>query len=346
MLAVIKANAYGHGALVCAPMLVRAGARWLGVTSAAEGSRVRAALVAEGLAAEILLMCGFLAEDVTTILAQELTPVVWTREQLQWLRGTGLRVHIEVDTGMGRQGVPPGPGLDELMRLVAGAGLRLDGFYTHFCSSEVAGSELTQLQERRFEAAISQLQHAGLTPAWVHAGNTSTLDNPAQGWPWLAEQAATVGARAMVRSGLALYGYCLNIDGPAEARVQPCLQPVMMWRASVIGVRTLKAGETIGYNATFTAPAEMRVATLAVGYADGLRRELSGPKGWVMLGGERAPILGRISMNLTVVDVTHLSEVTAGDTAVVLGEGVSADDHARLAGTIAYEILCGIHPCG
>jgi alanine racemase len=281
-----------------------------------------------------------------------LVPVVWTFDQIAWLAGSGLRVHVEVDTGMGRQGVEPGPALIELLAAIAKAGLQLDGIFTHFCSSEVAGSPLTQAQQRRFEAAIAQVAAAGLKPRWLHAGNTSTVDNPAQTQPWLAQLAAKAGAQAMARTGLALYGYCLPIEGEAQPQLQPAVRPVLSWKAALLAVRTLAAGETIGYNARFQAPAPMRVALLPVGYADGLRRELSSSNlpgeersgGWVMVRGQRAAILGRVSMNLTVVDVSHIAGVEAGDQAIVLGDGVTAEDHARLAGTIAYEILCGLRP--
>jgi alanine racemase len=348
ILAVIKANAYGHGAVTCAPMLVRAGARWLGVTCAAEGARVRAALEAEGLRADILIMCGFLPEDVVVIAAHSLVPVVWTEEHLRWLAGTDVRVHLEVDTGMGRQGVALGEPLERMLVQIMGSGLRLDGFFTHFCSSEEADSAITALQERRFDEAVAQLRASGLRPAWVHAGNSSTVDNPQPPVGWLTGLAASVGATAMVRSGLALFGYALPIcsqeGGSAEPHIRPELMPVMTWRASILAVRELAAGDTVGYNATFTAERPMRVALLAVGYADGLRRELSWPRGVVMVCGRRCAILGRISMNLTVVDVTGMEDV--GSSAVVLGDGITADDHAATAGTIAYEILCGVHPCG
>ncbi len=164
--------------------------------------------------------------------------------------------------------------------------------------------------------------------------------------------AASVGARSMVRSGIAVYGYCLPIEwaGSGGETVRPCvrpeLQPVMCWKARVIGLREVKAGDTVGYNATFAAERTMRLALLPVGYADGLRRELSGSNaragGWVMVKGQRAAIVGRVSMNLTVVDVTEIPDVAVGDEVVVLGDGVTADDHAGLAGTIAYEIVCGV----
>jgi alanine racemase len=318
--------------------------------------RVRVALEAAGFmrggekTPEILVMCGFLPGDVATLEEHALTPVLWNAEQVSWLRNAGMKVHVEVDTGMGRQGVQPGAHLDNLLAEIDSAGLVLDGIFTHFCESESAHSELTQTQERRFETAVAQVAAKGLAPSWVHAGNSSTVDNPAQQWPWLVELARTVGARAMVRSGLALYGYCLPIEDTDSRRVQPqvrsALSPVMQWKTLVLAVRELAAGETVGYGATFAAPAPMRVALLPVGYADGLRRELSStnsePGGWVMIAGKRAEILGRISMNLTVVDVTGIDGVAAGDEAVLLGDGVTAEDHARLAGTIPYEILCGV----
>ncbi len=341
VLAVIKANAYGHGAELCARHLVAAGATWLGVTCAAEGVRVRAAA---GPAPDILVMCGFLPEDVADIREHRLTPVLWTAEQAAWLAGNpGLPVHVEVDTGMGRQGVPPGPELDALLRHIHHQGLQLDGIFTHFSASEAADSRATHAQQRRFEPAVAQVLAAGFKPRWLHAGNTSSIDNPTEPAGWLAGLAATIGARPLVRSGLGLYGYCLPTERP---NVEQDLRPVLTWKARILAVRTLAAGETVGYSSTFTASAPMRVALLPVGYADGLRRELSGPHGWVIVAGQCASILGRISMNLTVVNVTAIAGVAACDEATVLGPGIDANDHAHLANTIAYEILCGIHPCG
>jgi alanine racemase len=369
VLAVVKANAYGHGVEACSAMLARAGARWLGVTCVNEGARVRRALDADGFGRggewtpEILVMCGFLPEDVSGFAEYGLTPVVWTAEQIEWLQSIGrMKVHLEIDTGMGRQGVVPGRPLKELLAKMDATGLVLDGVFTHFCASETARSKLTQKQQQLFEGAVSQVRGKGLAPSWVHAGNSSTVDNPAQEWPWLVRLARTVGASAMVRSGLALYGYCLPIEGASklsQPKVRGELRPVMAWKTRVLAVRDLAAGETVGYGAMFTATAPMRVALLPVGYADGLRRELSGSNtagsqrqgGWVMVSGRdatgrpamcRAPILGRISMNLTVVDVTGNETIAAGDEVVLLGDGVTADDHARLAKTIPYEILCGV----
>ncbi len=348
ILPVIKSNAYGHGAEVCAQALVRAGAGWLGVTCAAEGARIRKLL--GNSPTQILVMCGPLPDDAATLHEDCLTPTIWTTQHVDWLAETPMPVHVEVDTGMGRQGVRAGAELAELLDKMKAANLTLDGIFTHFTSTEDFASPLTQRQEALFEQAVAQVRDLGLKPKYVHAGNSSTVDNPAQETPWLETLAATVGARAMVRPGIALYGYALPIDGSGTPHVQPSLKPVMTWKATALSVSELKPGETVGYNATFTAAAPMRTALLPVGYADGLRRELSStnekPGGWVIIHGQRAPILGRVSMNLTVVDVTRIPDVQPGDHAIVLGDGITADDHARLARTISYEILCGIHPCG
>jgi alanine racemase len=368
VLGVVKANAYGHGACVCAPVLARAGTEWLGVTDAVEGAAVREAIATAGVAYEnqprILVMSGLLGEEAEAVVRHGLTPVVWEQQQMEWLavavrqRGgdaAPLPVHLEIDTGMARQGIAPGEQLHTLLHwLKRHPHLRLDGVMTHFASSEVAGSGLTLMQRKRFEEAIAAVAAVGLRPAWVHAGNSSTLDNQgAEGSiAWLRSLAASVGARSMVRSGIALYGYCLPIEQAASgddavvAKVRHGLEPLMMWKTRVIGLREVEAGDTVGYNALFRAERPMRLALLPVGYADGLQRELSGsnarPAGWVMVHGRRAAVVGRVSMNLTVVDVTEIPGVAVGDEVVVLGDGVTADDHARLAHTISYEIVCGV----
>jgi len=366
VLAVVKANAYGHGAAVCAPVLVRAGAEWLGVTDVAEGAAVRAALEAAGIARReqpgILVMSGLLREDAEEVVRLGLVPVVWLREQMEWLAEAAVRVgmgpaavHVEIDTGMARQGVVVGVELEELVAWMRGeSGIRVDGVMTHFASSEVTGSLQTATQRGRFKRAIQIFEGMGFRPGWVHAGNSSTIDNEGvRNVAWLQGVAGIVGARSMVRAGIALYGYCLPIEGEGLSEVRQGLQPAMTWKTRVIGVREVEAGETVGYNGIFLAERPMRLALLPVGYADGVRRELSASNardgGWAMVRGQRAPIVGRVSMNLTIVDVSGLEGVGLGDEVVVLGDGVTAEDHARLAGTIAYEIVCGVrvgYRCG
>ncbi len=368
VLAVVKANAYGHGAAVCAPVLARAGAEWLGVADGAEGACLREALAAAGIERDsqpqVLAMCGSLGDDAELVVRNELTPVVWEKQQMESLAASVQRrggvtaplpIHLEIDTGMARQGVTLGEELHGLLHwLKRQPHLRLDGVMTHFASAEVAGSPQTVTQMRRFQEAMGAVTAVGLRPSWVHVGSSSTVDNqgPEQNSAWLRSLASTVGARSMVRPGIALYGYCLPIEqsgsngNEVSSTVRSELGPVMSWKTRVISLREVQPGDTVGYNATYKAEKPMRLALLPVGYADGLRRELSGsnllPGGWTMVRGQCASIVGRVSMNLTVVDVTEIPGVAVGDEVVILGDGVSADDHARLAHTISYEIVCGV----
>jgi len=364
VLAVIKADAYGHGAALCAPILAQAGVSWLGVTDAAEGILVRNALTSAGIPFDhqprILIMSEGLPEDAETIVRHRLTPVVSSIPQLHALgrySPAPLSVHLEIDTGMSRQGVVQGSALGTVLDFLATHrdALHLEGVMTHFASAEVACSHQSEAQCGRFGDALCQINAGGFRPEYIHAGNSSSVDNQADSAPWLAwisRLAQTHGARPMVRTGLGLYGYALPIEceqdytGPAESRIRRQLLPVLTWKARVTGLREIAPGTQVGYNGTFVADRPMRLALLPVGYADGLRRELSSTNervgGWVMISGRQAPIVGRVSMNLTVVDVTDLPPVAIGGEAVVLGEGVTADDHARIARTIPYEILCGL----
>jgi alanine racemase len=362
VLAVIKANAYGHGLEHCARILAGAGAEWLGVTGVEEGRAVRRVLLSSGIAGErqprILVMCGLSEEDAEAVVSENLTPVVWTVEQVGWLQeaakrlGTSVRVHLEIDSGMTRQGVRSGADLATVVSAIAAAdGVLLDGVMTHFASAEVAGSGQTVAQRREFEVALRQVLAAGGRPQWISVGNTSGVDL-AEGsddlMVWDARLAEEMGARALTRSGLGLYGYSLEIEGDtaAKSRLAGRLQPVMTWKAKVIGVEDVPAGAAVGYNGIYVGQQPMRLALVAAGYADGLRRELSSSNeragGWVMVRGQRAAIVGRVSMNLTTVDVSGIAGVRVGDEAVLLGEGVSAEDHAQICETISYEILCGV----
>lgn len=348
VLSVIKADAYGHDAALCAPVLREAGARWLGVTDVEEGIKVREAL-GEG-ETRILVMRGGELGDAASLVAFGLTPVIWTADHILAMeraaRDTGLPVcvHLEVDTGMSRQGVASAATLRDLLALLAASKwVTCGGVMTHLCCAEVAHARTTASAMERFATILSDVKAAGLHPDFVHIGNTSALDEGTT-MPWIREQAHTLGARAMVRTGLATYGYSLAIEGGDSAHLRLLLQPVLTWRARILDIFEIEPGTAVGYGATFTATRSMRLALLAVGYADGYRREASSGvgNGWVMMEGKRALVVGRVSMNLTVVDITEIEGITIGSSATLLGEGVTAEDHARWAGTIPYEILCSI----
>jgi alanine racemase len=344
--AVVKANAYGHGSAMCSRLLAAHGAKWLGVTDVDEGVRVRAACTEAGARdVEILAMCGLWPDEAETALTYGITPVVWEMVHLEEAARTGqpMAVHLEIDTGMSRQGVR----MNELPRLLDTLGklpqLRLDGVMTHFHSPEIPGGVATVEQFAHFVTAMDTIYARGFEPSWVHAGNSTTLLDP--GPDALVKLAEKYGAKAMLRPGLALYGCAPRFTGGAQPKFSDDLMPVLAWKTRVASLRTIAKGETAGYGATFRAERATRLALLPVGYADGLNRLLSN-RGAVLVRGQRAAIAGRVSMDLTIVDVTDIPDVAIGDEVVLIGEqsseAITAYEHADLAGTIPYEILCAI----
>jgi alanine racemase len=362
LMAVVKANAYGHNVLTCAPLLANAGAQWLGVTGAEEGAAVRAVCPQP----RILLMSGIFAGEADAVIDQGLTPVVWEPWQLDLLEAAGtarglpagsLAVHLEIDTGMSRQGVRVvggniSPEAAALMRRFhAGSCLRLEAVMTHFCAPETMSSWRLNPQLASLAAALEFIISQGLRPQWLHAGNSSSIvagsDRQA-----LMEMAASGGMRLMLRPGLALYGYLdrLTLDGLSWGGEEPGfdeqgLAPVLAWKTQVTSLRTLRQGESAGYGHTFTAEGDTRIALLPVGYADGLNRLLSN-RGHVLIRGEEAPIAGRVSMDQTMVDVTEIPGVAIGDEVVLLGSqggrSIGAWDLADFTGSIPWEVLCAI----
>lgn len=351
-LGVVKANAYGHDAAMVARVLVNAGVRWLGVADVEEGVRVRG-VVGDGV--RLLVMCVLEEADCKEVVEQDLTPVVWTVEHIAMLEraaeaaGRVVRVHLEIDTGMARQGVDLAGVAVVSERLSGSKWVRCEGVMSHLVAAEVEGSAITQRQRRRFADALQVIVAKGVMVEWVHLGASSAVDEGST-LGWMQALASEVGAQVMVRPGIALYGYCLALtaakvgDTGRAGALGRMVKPVLTWKTRVIGLREIGAGDTVGYGATFTAKSLMRLALLPVGYADGLRRGASSGMGdgWVMIGGRRAAVVGRVSMNLVTVDITDLDGVAVGDEVVLLGEGVTAEDHARWSGTISYEILCGI----
>jgi alanine racemase len=350
LMPVVKANAYGHDVLACAPLLAAAGAQWLGVTSSEEGTAVRAVCPQP----RILLMSGIFRGEAETVIDQGLTPVVWEPWHLDILEEAAaaralppmsLAVHLEIDTGMSRQGIGF-QGLDALLaRFHAGSYLRLEGVLTHFSTPETISSIRPNPQLAPLGAALELMVGRGLRPQWLHAGNSSSMVAGSDRVT-LMKMAAGMGARLMLRPGLALYGYLDRISQDGLSwEGEPGFAPVLEWKTQVTSLRTLRAGETVGYGNTFTATRETRLALLPVGYADGFNRLLSN-RGHVLVKGHKAAIAGRVSMDQTTVDVTDIRGCAIGDEVVLLGKqgrhSISAWDLADLAGTIPWEVLCAI----
>jgi alanine racemase len=338
--AVVKADAYGHGAVPCARALEEEGAEWLGVTSLDEAIPLRDA----GIRGRILLMTGFWRGEEEEIVRLHLTPTVWEPEQVTLLEkaAAGLGpsthpVHLKIDTGMGRLGVTPEalPGVCKALK--SAPHLRVEGLSTHLASSEVLDAPSVEEQLKRFSEAQQWLQREGFEPAVIHAANTSAVISRKKSW------------YNMVRPGLALYGYHLPFERAGRevsgSALRLAVHPVLTWKTRILSLRDVPAKQALGYGGTYVTKAPARIAVLPVGYADGLNRQISS-RGRVIVGEHYAPIVGLISMDLTLVDVTGLGDVSVGDEVILLGssDGLSADarEHAELAHTSPYEILCNI----
>ena len=338
--AVVKADAYGHGALECSRALEAEGAKWLGVTSLDEAIPLRDA----GITANILLMTGFWRGEESEIVRLRLTPTVWEPWHIETLesaaRTAGVArhpVHLKVDTGMGRLGVSVERLPDVLAALKAARHLDLEGLSTHLAASEIMDAPSVAEQERNFETARRLVREAGMEPAFVHMANTSAVISRRETWC------------GMVRPGVALYGYYLPFQragrdvGGGTLRLK--VKPILTWKTRILSLRDFGGNTPLGYGGTYVTKAPAHVAVLPVGYADGYNRQLSN-RGRVIVREHYAPIVGRISMDLTLVDVTGIPGVAVGDEVILLGESeglsVNAMEHAELANSTPYEILCNI----
>jgi alanine racemase len=354
---VIKCDAYGHGVIESARALEAAGAHWLGVTSTEEGVAVREA----GVKLPILVMTGFWRGEEDALLRHRLIPAIATAEHVEALEAAAERlrpegqplahtrrvpVHLKVDTGMARLGVS----LAELpalaARIAASPVVLLQGVFSHLAESEVLDSTFATQQCADFERAIALIDEAGLHPRYRHLANTAATVARPETW------------NNMVRPGLALYGYNLpcKASGPHPPAVGECgpgapatlpLRPVLTWKTRIIALRDIAAGTSVGYNRRWQAARPTRLAVIPVGYGDGFNRQLSN-RGQVILHDRYAPICGNVSMNLTMIDSTDIPEAAIGDEVLLIGRtphcSIGADDQARLANTITYEILCGLSP--
>jgi alanine racemase len=333
LLAIVKADAYGHGAGPIARTLGRLGVTRLGVATLDEGAALREA----GLSGSILVMGALFPAHISDLIGYQLTPVIYDPDFLEAFaravppRPTPYPVHLKVDTGMARLGFEPEAVLPVLQSPPFKGTLQAEGLMTHLADADGEDPAYTDTQVARLQTIVQAIRAAGLPVPLAHAANSAAI---------LCHPQAHLD---LVRPGLMLYGYH-TVSAPSPS---PDLKPVLTLTTKVLQVRTLRHGQSVSYNRTFVTRRASRVAILAVGYADGYRRALSN-RAAVLLGGRRAPVVGQICMDMTLADVTELPEVKPGDTAVLLGRQgshqISATDLASWADTIPYEILCGIGP--
>jgi alanine racemase len=333
--AVVKADAYGHGAIEVSRVLVDNGAKWLAVSSVDEGVNLRCGGI---LHTRILVMGGYLSYEGAAIAEYDLTPVAHSLDQVRELddlaRTTGkpLRYHLKLDSGMGRLGTRAGA--VEIAAVIADARHAcLEGLMTHFASAADYTSDQTETQLAYFHRMAAELKAAGVQPACLHTSSTNAIG-----------YGRTEGWHNMVRAGHALYGYVSPARGDAPPQ-RLDVQPALTWKAKILAVKEIPEGTLVGYGGIFRAPRAMRIGIIGAGYADGVFHRLSN-RGKVIADGKLTPILGAISMDLTTIDLSHTTALNAGADVTLLGEEgesrLDAQQIARVAGTISYNILCSI----
>jgi alanine racemase len=334
VIAVVKADAYGHGAIEISRVLCREGAQWLAVSSVEEGTALRTA----GIDCRILVMAGVMSWERQALRDFRLTPVVHSLDELgalnevRFSEGQALSIHLKIDTGMDRLGTRASAA-EIAAAVTASPQLYVEGLMSHFASATDFTSTQTDEQMEVFRQMTADLAALGVRPPLRHFSSTNAVAYPRRD-AWLS----------LVRPGHAIYGYVSPARGPAPPAVFN-VRPALSWKAKIVTVKDVPAGARIGYGGSYQAAGPMRIAVLAAGYADGIPHRLSN-KGKVIAGGRFAPIVGTVSMDLTTIDVTQSPQLRAGDEVTLLGGeadlSLDAQQIARTAGTISYSVLCGI----
>lgn len=351
ILCIVKGNGYGHGGPQVAKALEKAGSDWFGVTCTEEGIAVREA----GVRKPVLVLTSFFPGEESRLIEHDLTAVIHRCEQLKQLDRAAARIlakkgrkkgskrvsfHLKMDTGMNRLGIAPGDVECFARQLAKCKHLELGGVFTHFASSEVltntrVGAQ-TRQQEDRFYAALDRLRALRIDPGIVHLANSAAISTRPETWA------------DMVRPGAILYGYHPGYD-PVELRpeieARLPLKPVMSLRTRIINIRNIPEDAGVGYNETFIAKRPSRIAVLAAGYGDGIHRSL-GNRGSVLVRGALAPIVGIISMDVTMIDITDVPGAEIGDVATIYGNDGEhvrpANVIARSIGTVTSDLLCAV----
>ena len=344
VLCIVKGNGYGHGGPQVAKALEKAGADWFGVTGATEGQQVREA----GVRKPILALTSFWPGEEAQLLANRISPAIIRCEQLAAFESAASRkkfakrsagFHLKIDSGMNRLGIAPTDIECFARQYEKSSRLNLEGVFTHFASSEVFDGPIAaqnRRQEESFYKAIERLRALGIDPGIIHLANSAAIASRPETWA------------DMVRPGAILYGYHPGYD-PIERRAQAekelPLRPVMSLRARIINLRNVPAGDGVGYGAKFQPGRASRIAVLAAGYGDGIHRSL-GNKGSVLVRGVLAPIVGIVSMDVTMIDVTDAPQVALGDVATIYGTDgehvLPANLVARGIGTVTSDLLCAV----
>jgi len=331
IMAVVKADAYGHGACEVSAELTALGCPSFAVALASEGVKLRDS----GITAPIFVLGGLFSNDCDIIFSHNLTPVIHNISSALLIQdkaeavGIVKAVHLKIDTGMSRIGIRPSEAASFFKRLKGLKNICLEGLLSHFVEADVPESPFSALQLKDFQKTADLAQDLGFKVKYLHIANSAAIVRMKE------------AHLDLVRPGIMLYGSYPAVD--MEKSIT--LKPVMEFKTEILQLKNLPAGSPVSYGRTFTTKRESLVAALPVGYGDGLPRSLSG-KGDVLIRGQRAPIIGLICMDLTMCDVTDIKGVTTGDEVTIIGrdgdEEITAKELAELTGTISYEIFCNI----
>ena len=331
ILAVVKARAYGHGAVEVSKRLLMLGADMLGVALVEEGRELRDA----GIHAPILVMGATFPEQAEAMVSLKLTPAIFSLavakalSEAAYQRRTTINIHVKIDTGMGRIGIAPEEAPEFIAMLRKLGSLSVQGLMTHFADADLRDKQFASRQMDRFEALLNALEAKKISVPMRHAANSAAVLDFHRAF------------FTMVRPGLMLFGYNPLEEGTTGADLRQVLSLV----TRIAFIKKVPPGVPISYGRTFTTKRESIIATLPIGYADGYCRGLSN-KGMALVRGIRVPVVGRVCMDMCMIDVTDVPNVREGDDVVLIGtqgsERITADDIAAMTGTIAYEVLCGI----
>jgi len=335
LMAVVKANAYGHGSIPCARMALEAGANWLAVARIEEGLLLRD----HGITGRLLVIGPPNRQLLSQAIAADLALAVGTLAALNDISheardlGQPARLHVKLETGLHRYGIEREAARDLAEAIVPDPNLRLDGIYSHFASADELDDRFIEVQVERFESTVRELRAAGIAIPFVH------LANSAGGLRGVIPRFA--GSTSVVRSGYALYG----LSPSPEVPVPDGFRSMLTLKSRIARTFTLPAGEGVSYGRTYRADRPTRCATLPIGYGDGLSRQLSN-QGWAVVNGVRCPIAGRVAMDQTVIEIEQAPHAAEGDEVTLIGDGtdgaMTVDDVAALCGTIGYEVVTAL----
>lgn len=327
----VKANAYGHGLVEVAKILIKQQARFIAVAYWEEAYALRKA----GIRHPILMLSQPWKKDIENIIQYKVTPAIYSVERAKEIaacakkRKAVVPIHIKIDTGLHRLGFSPEDAVTSISKIAKMAGLRIEGLYTHFVNSYATDLSFTKKQLRIYEQIVTQLASVGITPSYLHTANSAAL-------VWVPES-----QYHLVRFGLTMYGL-----QPSDETVYPLpIQQCLTWKTRVLQVNKIKKGDNVGYGNAWHAPKDMKIATIALGYSDGFRRTPYN-FGFVLCHGQKVPIISNVQMSQTMIDVSGIVDVTENDEIVIIGkqgkERITFEDVSTVTGTTNEEIVTNI----